>query len=158
MERSRLKSQAKQKQNPPKAYAIPKQSVKGRKQAKEVEATKRKLKQGAKEDGFTECQGCGKFVRQIDGSHKIPLSRSISLASEEENMRLLCGVCHPVWEHLKLPEVVDLACFLEDMLYLYRVDNGRFWRLFQKILDFHEKTPTPKLEMVLGRIEKFETS
>ena len=156
MERSRLKAQERQAKKPKTAYRIPKFSAKGKQQAKEVEATKRKLKQGAKQDGFTECQGCGKFVKQIEGSHKIPLSRSIALASEEENIRLLCGECHPIWENMALPQVVDLACFLEDMKYLYRADNGRFWRLFQKMLDYYEKNPTPKLERVLGKIEKFE--
>ena len=157
MERSRLKAKAKSDLKEKTAYKIPKQSAKGKQQAKEVEATKRKLKQGAKQDGWTECQGCGKFVKQIDGSHKIPLSRSIPLASEEENIRLLCRECHPIWEHLKLPDVVDLDCFLEDMRYLYMADNGRFWRLFQKVLDFHEKTPTIKIERVISKLERLET-
>jgi len=156
MEKSRLKSKAKSDLKPKPTYVIPKISEKGKRQAKEVEATKRKLKQGAKQDGYTECQGCGKFVKQIEGSHKIPLSRSIALASEKENIKLLCGECHPIWEHLKLPDVVDLTCFLEDMRYLYSVDYGRFCRLFQKILDFHEKTPTAKVGRVIKEIEKFE--
>ena len=155
-ERSRLKAKTKQDLKAKSDYRIPARSAKGKQQAKEVEATKIKLKQAAKQDGFTECQGCGKFVKQIEGSHKIPLSRSIALASEEENIRLLCGECHPLWEHLDLPDVVDLNCFLEDMLYIFRVDNDRFWRLFQKILDFHEKTPTAKVGRAIKVIEKFE--
>ena len=157
LEKSRLKSQERHAKKPKTTYKIPKQSVKGKQQAKEVEATKRKLKRGAKQDGFTECQGCGKFVKQIEGSHKIPLSRSIALASKEENIRLLCGECHPIWEHFKLPEVVEIDCFLEDFEYLHRVDYSRFCHLLQKILDYYEKYPTPKLERVLGKIEKFET-
>lgn len=155
-ERSRLKSRAKQDLKPKKNYVIPARSAKGAKRESEVKATKQKLKQEAKQDGWIECQGCGKFVKQIDGSHKIPLSRSIALASEKENIRLLCGECHPIWEHLRLPEAVDLACFLEDMLYVFRVDNDRFWRLFKKMLDFHEKMPTAKVGRAIKEIEKFE--
>lgn len=155
-ERSRMKAKAKQDLKPKKTYTIKNRSEKGAKRENEVKATKQKLKQEAKQDGWIECQGCGRFVKQIDGSHKIPLSRSIALASEKENIRLLCGECHPVWENMTLPEVVDLRCFLEDMSYLHRADYGRFCRLFQKMLDFHEKTPTPKVGRAIKGIEKFE--
>lgn len=155
MERSRQQSAKKQALKPKIEYKIPKLSEKGKQQAKEVSATKIKLKADAKDGDYTECQGCKKSVKQIQGSHKVPLSRSIALASEAENIRLLCGECHDAWEHLKLPEALDLRCFLEDMRYLFRVDNGRFWRLFQKVLDHHGKSPTQKSEMVISKIEKF---
>lgn len=155
LERSRLRAHEKQLLKPKTSYKIPQFSEKGKQRANQVEATKRKLKQGAKDGSHTQCEGCGKFVKQIDGSHIVPLSQSQALASDKENIRLLCRECHVTWEGFELPDVVELACFLEDMAYLMRVDNPRFWNLFQKLLDYHLKTPTAKVERAIKRIEKF---
>ncbi len=157
MERSRLRSKAKSDLKPKTVYVIKNRSAKGEKQEREVSKTKTELKRAALDGGFVQCCGCLNFFDVIDASHIVPVSQSSALASNPANITLLCRQCHTVWENMVLPQVVDLACFLEDMKYLYRADNGRFWRLFQKMLDYHEKVPTPKLERVLGKIEKFET-
>ena len=158
MEKSRLKSKERQAKKPKTAYTIPKFSSKGAKQAREVTATKKKVKaEAADGQSFVACAGCGKFFSGLDGSHKVQLSKSSELASEERNIRLLCRGCHDAWGEGTVQEMIELKCFLPDLRYLFEHDLQRFYRILDRLLTEYNSKPTPKLERVLGKIEKFET-
>jgi len=157
MERLRVKSKERQAKKPKTAYKIPKFSAKGAKQAREVAATKKKVKaEAADGQSFVECAGCGKFFSGLDGSHKVQLSKSSELASEERNIRLLCRGCHDAWGEGRVTEMIELRCFLPDIRYLFEHDLQRFYRILDRLLAEYNTNPTPKLERVLGKIEKFE--
>ena len=156
LEKSRLKSQERQAKKPKTAYKIQKFSAKGAKQAREVAATKKKVKaEAADGQSFVECAGCGKFFRGLDGSHKVQLSKSSELASEERNIRLLCRGCHDAWGDGSVTEMIELKCFVPDLRYLFEHDLQRFYRILDRLLAEYNVKPTPKLERVLGKIEKF---
>lgn len=165
LEKSRLKSQERQTKKPKTAYKIPKFSAKGAKQAREVTATKRRVKaEAADGQSFVECAGCGKFFRGLDGSHVVPVSQSSVLAANSENITLLCRGCHTDFEHGTVPQMIKLKCFIKDMTTMFEFDNSRFWNIFYRLIDEHNLMPTPalervisKLERVLGKVEKFET-
>lgn len=158
LEKSRLKSQERQAKKPKTAYKIPKFSAKGAKQAREVAATKKKVKaEAADGQSFVACAGCGKFFSGLDGSHKVQLSKSSELASEERNIRLLCRGCHDAWGEGSVTEMIALRCFVPDLRYLFEHDLQRFYRILDRLLAEYNVNPTPKLERVLGKIEKFET-
>ena len=156
MERSRLKSQARQALNPKPAYKIPARSKKGAKQEREVSATKKKLKSEAMEGGHVQCQGCLKHFGTIDASHIIPISQSSALAADPANITLLCRECHQRFENGTVPQMIELRCFVRDLGYMFRHDNARFWNIHYRLLEEYNERPTPKLERVLGKLEKFE--
>jgi len=156
MEKSRLKSLEKQALNPPKSYTIPKQSAKGRKQAGEVAATKKKLKDEARDSGFIECSGCGKHFKGLDGSHVVPVSQSSALASDPANITLLCRACHTAFENGTVPEMIKLKCFVTDLKYMFEHDTARFWNIHYRLVEEYNARPTGKMERVLGKLERFE--
>ena len=149
MERSRLKSNAE--------HPIKNRSVKGAKQEREVSATKKKLKSEAMEGGHVQCQGCLKHFGTIDASHIIPISQSSALAADPANITLLCRECHQRFENGTVPQMIELRCFVRDLGYMFRHDNARFWNIHYRLLEEYNERPTPKLERVLGKLEKFET-
>ena len=157
MERSRLKSQAKQAEKPKTAYKIPVRSKKGAKQERAVSATKKKLKSEAMEGGFVQCGGCGNYFDTIEGSHKVQLSKTSELASVPENIRLLCRSCHSKWGEGTVPEMISLICFCEDMEYLLDNDPERFWKIFYRLVDEYSERPTPKLDRVISKLERLDT-
>jgi len=156
-ERSRLKSLAKQALKPPKTYVIKNRSAKGAKQEREVKATKKKLKDEAADgQGFVECAGCGNFFSGLEGSHKVQLSKSSELASEERNIRLLCRKCHDKWGEGSVIEMLELKCLVEDLRYLFEHDTDRFWKIFYRFVDEYNARPTPKLNRIISKLETFE--
>lgn len=157
MERSRLRSQARQAEKPKPTYKIPARSAKGARQERDVKKTKSELKQAAQDGSFTECEGCGKHFKGLDGSHIIPLSQSSALAADPANITLLCRECHTDFENGAVPQMIELRCFIRDMEYMFRHDNARFWNIHYRLLEEYNFRPTPKLERVLGKLEKFDT-
>lgn len=157
MERRRLKSQAMQADKPKTVYIIPKQSAKGAKQARDVTKVKKELTEAALDGDHIECQGCGNFFDVIDRSHIIPLSQSSALASDPNNITLLCRSCHNTWEFGDAHEMIELKCFVRDMRYMFDNDNARFWNIHYRLLDEYNARPTPKLERVISKLEKFES-
>lgn len=158
MEKSRLKSKAKSDLKPKTVYVIKNRSTKGAKQEREVSKTKTELKRKATDTGFAQCEGCGVFFKSLDASHIVPLSQSSALASIPGNIRLLCRCCHNAWEgNGTVAELIALKCFLPDMRYLFENDKSRFYNILDRLLREYNARPTPKLGMVLGKIEKFET-
>jgi len=139
----------KQKATPPKRYAIPSRSEKGKRKEAEIQAAKSKLKSEARDGAFTECGGCGKYFKRVDGSHKVPVSQSGKLAAVPENIRLLCRNCHTVWENGTVPELIKLRCFLEDMEYLAMYDWKRFFRLYCRVVAYSIITYSKPVEAVL---------
>jgi hypothetical protein len=158
MERSRLKSKAKQATKPNTIYIIKSRSAKGAKQEREISKTKTEMKRKATDTGFAQCEGCGGFFKSLDASHIIPLSQSSELASIPGNIRLLCRCCHNAWEgNGTVAELIALKCFLPDMRHLFDNEKSMFYNILDRLLRAYNEWPTPKLERVLGKIEKFET-
>lgn len=156
-ERSRLKFKAKQAGRPKSNYVIPARSAKGAKRAMEVTAIKVKVKtEAADGQSFVECAGCGNFFSGLDGSHKVQLSKSSELASEERNIRLLCRKCHSAWGEGTVAEMIELRCFCEDMAYLLDFDPERFWKIHFRLVDEYNARPTPKLGRVISKLESLE--
>ena len=157
LERSRLRSKAKSDLKPKTAYKIPKFSAKGAKQAREVAATKKKVKaEAADGQSFVACAGCGKFFSGLDGSHKVQLSKSSELASEERNIRLLCRACHDAWGEGGVTEMIELKCFVPDLRYLFEHDLQRFYNILDRLLREYNARPTPKLGMIFDKLERLE--
>lgn len=156
LEAMRKRSAAKQAEKPKPTYVIPARSKKGAKQEREVKKTKTELKRAAMDGGFCQCEGCGKHLKGLDGSHIIPLSQSSALAADPANITLLCRGCHNLWEYGDAHEMIELRCFVRDMRYMFRHDNARFWNIHYRLLEEYNLRPTPKLERVLGKLEKFE--
>lgn len=156
MAKSRERAKAKMALKPKQAHKIKQQSKKGAQQAREVTKVKREVTEAALDGGFIECQGCGSFFDTIDRSHKVALSHSGTLASDPDNLRLLCRSCHMKWESMDAQQMIELDCFLEDMHYLLDMDTERFWKRYHKILDEHELRPTPRLGRTISQIEKFD--
>lgn len=160
MKASYERSKEKQKLKPKSTYTIPKFSAKGKRQAVEVAATKKKVKTEALEGGFICCDGCERYFDTIDASHKVPLSQSTDLASTASNLRLFCRRCHNKWEHGTVPEMIELNCFEEDMHFLLDMDPERFWKIFYRLLDEYNHCPVDKpyvekLGRIIGNLEKF---
>jgi len=156
MKASQERSREKQEQNPKPKKQIKKFSEKGRKQDTEVRVTKNRLREVAADgQSFVSCGGCGGFFKNLDCSHKISLSKSAQLASAPENIRLLCRQCHLRWESLNANERIELKCFVQDMRFLFDFDQAGFVVRFNRMLDEYNARPTPKLERVLGKLEKF---
>lgn len=156
MERSLLKSKAKQDLKPKTTSVIPARSAKGARQDREVAATKTKLKREALEGGHIECQGCGGYFKGIDGSHIVPVSQSSALASDPANITLLCRSCHNLWEYGDAHEMIELKCFVRDMRYMFHNDTARFWNIHFRLVEEYNLRPTPKLYRVISKLEKFE--
>ena len=156
MERSRLKSQERQDKKPKTAYVIKNRSVKGAKQEREISKTKTELKRAAIDGSFCECEGCGNFFDTIDASHIVPVSQSSALASNPKIMSLLCRGCHTDFEHGPVPQMIELKCFVRDMATMFEFDNSRFWNIFYRLRDEWLLRPTPKLSVVLDKLEKLE--
>lgn len=155
-ETSRQRAEEKMKLAPPKKpKPIPKFSDRGKRQALEVAANKRRIKLEAT-DGqeYAQCEGCWKYFQGLDASHKIPLSQSSALASEPDNIRLFCRECHNKWEHGTMTQMVDLNCFVEDMLYLLDMDPERFWKLYYRLEDECDRTESPKLLNSLEQLKE----
>ncbi len=157
MERSRLKSLEKQRLNTKPKTPIQKFSEKGAKQARAVAKVKTEAKTAARDGGHIKCEGCHRFFKQIDYSHIIPLSKSAALASDIKNKRLFCRDCHDKWGNASVEEMITLKTFVEDMRYLFDNDPERFWKIHFRLVDEYLVRPTPKLERVLSKLEKFET-
>lgn len=155
-ERSRLKSKAKRDLKPKKTYTIKNRSEKGAKLEREIAKTKTDMKRAALDGGFCECQGCGNFFDVIDASHKVQLSKTLELASEAANIRLLCRKCHNAWGEGTVAEMIELRCFCEDMAYLLDNDPERFWKIHFRLVDEYLVRPTPKLGMVISKLESLE--
>lgn len=156
MERLRLKSQEKQKQKVRLPAALAKFSKKGKRQALQIAATKNKLKREAAEGEFCECEGCGGFFKSLDASHIIPLSQSSALASDPDNITLLCRGCHTAFENGTVPQMIKLKCFVRDMTTMFEFDNSRFWNIFYRLRDEWILRPTPKLSAVLDKLERLD--
>lgn len=157
MERSRLKSKEKQDLKPKKAYTIKSRSAKGAKREREISKTKVKVKaEAADGQSFVECAGCGNFFSGLDGSHKVQLSKTLELASEAANIRLLCRKCHSAWGEGTVAEMIELRCFCEDMAYLLYFDPERFWKIHFRLVDEYLVRPTPKLGRVISKLESLE--
>lgn len=141
-----------QRANPSKAYTIPKRSAKGKAKAAEIARVTTSLKSEAREGDFLQCGGCGEYHKRLDASHKIPLSQSIALSAEPENIRLLCRSCHDVWEHWQMPALVSLHCFFEDMEYLRANDLERFFKIYFVVGEYAERNPSRHMLLVLVRL------
>lgn len=155
LEASRLRAKAKadaiQKSN------IPQRSEKGRKLAALVVATKAKLKDEHSDgEEYARCEGCHQYFKGLDASHKVSLARSLALAADPDNIRLLCRDCHNKWESSVASEMVQLKCFEDDMGYLLDFDPERFWKIFHRLIGDNNQKPTPKLEAIIRRLEKLE--
>ena len=158
MEKSRLKSKAKSDLKPKTTYVISNRSAKGARLEREITKVKRELKRKATDTGFSQCEGCGGFFKSLDASHIVPLSQNSELASDPNNIRLLCRGCHEAWEgNRSVAELIALKCFIPDMRHLFDNDKSRFYNILDRLLRAYNEWPTPKLERVLGKIEKFET-
>ena len=152
---SAARSAAKMKKAVPKELA--KFSKKGKAQATQVTAMKARVKEGAADgDSFVRCEGCYRYFKGLDASHKVSLARSAELAASAENIRLLCRECHMKWESSVVTEMIELRCFEEDMEYLLDFDPERFWKIFHRLLDEQALRPTSKLEAIISRLEKLE--
>ena len=156
LERSRLKSQEKQKQKVRLPAALAKFSKKGKRQALQIAATKNKMKREALDGDHVACEGCGNFFDTIDASHKIPLSKSSELAAMPGNIRLFCRGCHLRWESTNAAQMIELNCLVEDMQFLLDFDPERFWKIHFRLVDEYNARPTPKLGMVISELEKLE--
>lgn len=128
-------------------------SEKGKAAAKKVSKMKADAKSEALEGGCVQCKGCNRYFKTIDASHKVPLSQSLALAANPENITLLCRDCHLKWENGTVPKLIELDCFVDDMRYLFDADPERFWKIFYRCLDEHEKSPTPKLGRIISKFE-----
>lgn len=156
-EKWRKKAREKQRLNPPAPRAkISAMSEKGKVAAKKVSEMKAAAKLEAIEGDYVQCKGCNRYFQTIDASHKVPLSQSISLAANPENITLLCRDCHMKWENGTVPKLIELECFVDDMHYLFDMEPERFWKIFYRCLDEYEKKPTPKLGRIISELESLE--
>ena len=150
-EKWQKRAQEKRKANPPAQRArIEQLSAKGKIKARQVAQMKREVKMDAAEGEYVQCRGCDRHFQTIDASHKVPLSQSLALAANPENITLLCRDCHNKWEHGTVPKMIELKCFVDDMHYLFDMDPERFWKIFHRCLDEYGKAPTLKLKAVIG--------
>ena len=156
LERSRVKSQERQAKKPKTAYKIPARSVKGEKRERETSKAKTEMKRAAIDGSFCECEGCGNYFDVIDASHIIPVSQSSALASNPKIMSLLCRGCHTDFEHGTVPQMIKLKCFIRDMATMFEFDNSRFWNIFYRLRDEWLLRPTPKLSVVLDKLERLD--
>ena len=131
-------------------------SEKGKRKAAAVSIMKNEAKKDALEGEFVQCRGCDQYFKTIDASHKVPESKSIALASNPNNITLLCRDCHSKWENGTVPKMIELKCFVDDMHYLFDMDPERFWKIFYRCTDEYEKSPTPKLRRIISKMEAFE--
>jgi 5-methylcytosine-specific restriction endonuclease McrA len=141
-----------QRAKPKNTYNIPARSKKGKIKAAEITRVKKLLKSESSDGTFSQCGGCLQYHRRLDASHKIPISQSIARAAEPENIRLLCRSCHEVWEHWKMPALVNLHCFDEDMEYLRANDWERFSKMHLMILEYADRNSSRHLLGVLVRL------
>jgi len=156
-EKWRKKAQEKRKLNPPTPRPkIAMRSEKGKVIARKVAEMKAEVKMEALDGEYAECKGCGRHFQTIDASHKVPLSQSLALAANPENITLLCRDCHMKWENGTVPQMIELDCFVDDMHYLFDMDPERFWKIFYRCTDEWEKSPTPKLGRIISKMEAFE--
>jgi len=131
-------------------------SEKGKIAARKVSEMKAEAKTEAADGNYVQCKGCKRHFQTIDASHKVPLSQSLALAANPENITLLCRDCHLKWENGTVPKLIELDCFVDDMRYLFDADPERFWKIFYRCLDEYGKSPTPKLERIISKLESFE--
>lgn len=156
MKRMYERAEQKAKNAPVKKKAvIPNFSAKGLEQAKKVKAAKQRLRNESIDGAFYECQGCKRYFKNVDGSHKIPLSQSTKHAAEEDNITLLCRDCHNKWENGTVMQMITLKCFVSDMEYLYIHDKPRFHKIFFRMLDEYEQNESPALEKAISKLESF---
>ena len=152
---SRKRTEEKMRLKPPKNYAIPKFSKKGKVQANRMAAMKNELKHAHTEgQEYGQCEGCLQFFKGLDASHKVPLSQSIALASEPENIRLLCRECHNKWEHGTVHQIIQLECFEEDMLYLLDMDPERFWKIYYRMETQWLSDQNPTILDIMNRLSE----
>ena len=142
---------------PPPRQKIAAMSKKGKIAARKVSEMKADAKTGAADGDYVQCKGCKKHFQTIDASHKVPLSQSLALAANPENITLLCRDCHLKWENGTVPKLIELDCFVDDMHYLFDADPERFWKIFYRCLDEYEKSPTPKLGRIISKLELLDT-
>ena len=151
------KAVEKQRLNPaPPRQKIAAMSDKGKIAARSVSKMKADAKTEAADGNYVQCKGCKKHFQTIDASHKVPLSQSLALAANPENITLLCRDCHLKWENGTVQKLIELDCFVDDMRYLFDADPERFWKIFYRCLDEHEKKPTPKLGRVISKLETLD--
>jgi len=131
-------------------------SEKGAERARDVAAIIKVAKKQVQDGGFYRCEGCHQYFKQIDGSHKIPKSQSMSLAADPENITPLCRNCHNAWENGTVEQMIALKCFVRDMKYLYQNDRSRFQKIFFRLLDAYAEAETPELETTISKLEKFD--
>lgn len=157
MEKSRLKSKAKSDLKPKTTYVISNRSAKGARLEREITKVKRELKRKATDTGFSQCEGCGGFFKSLDASHIVPLSQNSELASDPNNIRLLCRGCHEAWEgNRSVAELIALKCFIPDMRHLFDNDKSRFYNILDRLLREYNARPTPKLGMIFDKLERLE--
>lgn len=152
---SKKRAEEKMKGKAPKQYTIPKFSKKGAQQANRVRAIKNELKHKHTEgEEYGQCEGCLRYFKGLDASHKVPLSQSIALASEPENIRLLCRECHNKWEHGTVHQIIQLECFEEDMLYLLDMDPERFWKIYYRLETQWLSDQNPTILDIMNRLSE----
>lgn len=97
-----------------------------------------------------ECSGC-RCSRGLTNSHILSIKQREDLMCLKENIQPLCMSCHADWESWSVERMIKLECFEENMKFIERYDDGRFWRYMYKIIDYLSKNrPTVT---VVRRIE-----
>jgi 5-methylcytosine-specific restriction endonuclease McrA len=132
---------------------INKMSEKGAKKQKEIRAAKIKVMDAAKGNGVLGCVNCGSPDYQ--NSHIVPISVNMKLASDPNNISLLCGNCHFLWENGTIDKVIEMSNFLDDARYLHDNDYRRFSWLFAKVLDYEAATGDKFAASIIRKMEKF---
>lgn len=151
-ERAKLKAKASRK-----SHLIKQYSEKGKRQALQVTATKKLIREEHSDgEEFARCEGCHQYFRGLDASHKVSLARNSELAADPDNIRLLCRDCHLKWESSVAVDMIELKCLEEDLAYLLDFDPERFWKIFHRLLDEQSLRPTAKLGAIISRLEKLE--
>lgn len=152
----RKQAERRSKQKEKTTHKIPFQSVKGRKLDKELSEIKQAVRQKAFDEDRYYCKGCGKAVG-LDCSHRVAISQSSEMKTDEGNLSLLCRVCHENWESSEIKRMIKLRCFLDDMRYLYHNHQIKFQKILFKLLDYvRENDHDVVARALLLKIEKLE--
>ena len=130
-------------------------SKKGKETYKTMLAVKSAIRTDAQNEDSYFCAGCLKTSEPLDCSHIISVAHRPDLQHEKDNINLLCRFCHIRHESGDVEKMTSLACFMEDIYYIYKNDETRFNKILFKIHDYLQNTKNKRIEYILTKIERF---
>jgi 5-methylcytosine-specific restriction endonuclease McrA len=132
-------------------------SDKGKTKHDEISEKKRIVRQQAERLDETYCKGCYRADCGLDTSHIISIAQRPDLATDINNISLLCRNCHVKHESGNIKLMLELNCFEKDMRYIYAHDETKFNKVLFKLLDYVETHPQDKKAVsIISKLENYE--